>query len=172
MTFQINTTTEPAAAPTPTAEAAAAARAWRLVDGARTEIGKADAKAGIVITLELALIGAAGSGALGTASLLRWATIATLLVGVLGTAWAVMPRPPRRTAGEGRDRLDYGAIRTLDGPELAARLRGIDEVEAASAEAVTLARITHAKYTRIRWAMLAGAAGMVLAAITAGIGVA
>ncbi|HEY3501251.1 MAG TPA: Pycsar system effector family protein [Actinocatenispora sp.] len=157
------------------ADQAATAGAWRLVDVARTEIGKADAKAGLVVTLELALAGAIGSGVLGIAGILRWATIVALLTGILAAAWAVLPRPPRRTSrtpGEGDERLDYGAVRGLDGGQLAARLRVVDELESVSTEAVALARITHAKFTLIRWAMLAGAAGLVLAAIATATGAA
>ncbi|MFD7161711.1 Pycsar system effector family protein [Kribbella sp. NPDC059898] len=158
-------------------ESAAKDWTWRLVDGARDEIGKADAKAGLVATLELALVGAASSGALGIDGFLRWVAIAALLVGVLTAAWAVLPRMPRRTrqpeSGEEHGvRQNFGAIRSLDGPGLVAQLRSGDELGAASAEAITLAQITHRKYTLIRWAMFAGAAGLVLAVIAAGTGAA
>jgi hypothetical protein len=149
------------------AEQAATDRAWRLVDAAQSEIGKADAKAGWVITLELALIGAVGAGALGVSGLLRWVAIAAVFAGVLAAAWAVFPRRARRTADGRRTSLNYGAVCGQHADDLADQLRDIDELQAASAEAVVLARITHVKYVAIQWSMLAGAVGLVAAVIGA-----
>lgn len=156
---------------------AATARAWRMVDHATHQIGMADAKAGLVITLQLGLIAAVGSSVLGAAhgpaGAMRWAAAAVLLIGVLNAAWAVLPRLPgtSRRTGEHQDLgLNFGVVRGLDAVELASLLTDVDEFAAASAEAANLSTITHAKYVRIRWAMLAGVVGLVLAVIATAVG--
>jgi hypothetical protein len=146
------------------AEPLAAAR-W-LVEAASGEITRADAKAGFVVTLQLAALLAVGDHAAGIDGPLRWAAGICLLAGVLIAAWVVVPRlPRRRTAGPSQPALNFAAVRELTADQLAEQLRG-GQLEATCAEAAELGRIAHTKHQVLRWSMLTGLTGLLLATLT------
>lgn len=149
------------------ADADALGTAWRLVDAAQAEIGKADAKAGFVVTLELfALTVTVGAGQAGVDGPLQWVSAVVLLAGVLLAAWVVLPRPPgRRDSGAGR--LHFDAVRRMPAAELAEQLRGPGQLEAVCVQAKAVSRIARTKHAGLRWAMLAGVAGLLLGLIAA-----
>lgn len=153
--------------------AAATARAWRLAGSSSTEITKADAKAGFVVTVEAALLAwISGSGAAASDSVLRWSATGILLAGVLAAIWVVLPRMPRPVTPAPRPAvsMNFGSVRRLTATDLSTKLHEVDELAAASAEAVDLAKIVHTKYVVLRWAMAAGAAGLVLTVLAAAVG--
>lgn len=154
--------------------ATATTRAWRLVGSSGTEITKADAKAGFVVTIEAALLAwITGSGAAGSDLGLRWSATAFLLAGVLAAIWVVLPRMPRAhrpASALGALPMNFGSVRRMTVTGLAAELRQVDELAAATTEAVDLAKIVHTKYVVLRWAMAAGAAGLMLTVLAAAVG--
>jgi hypothetical protein len=150
--------------------AAAVQRGWRLVADAQAQISAADTKAGFVVGIGFALLGLAGSGALGVTGPLRWAALAFLLAAVLAAGWAVFPRMSRRHTGPTSVHLNFGAVRGLSPAKLQEGLRTVDELVAVSREAVMRSRILHAKYRAVRWAVRVGLVGLVLAVAAAVVG--
>ncbi|MEU4607526.1 Pycsar system effector family protein [Kribbella sp. NPDC023972] len=154
--------------------AVATSRAWRLAGSSSTEITKADAKAGFVVTIEAALLAwISGSGAAASDAVLRWSATVVLLAGVLAAIWVVLPRMPRPGTPAPRPAvsMNFGSVRHLTATDLSTKLHEVDELVAASAEAVDLAKIVHTKYVVLRWAMASGAAGLVLTVLAAAVGV-
>ncbi|MFD7161611.1 Pycsar system effector family protein [Kribbella sp. NPDC059898] len=152
---------------------AATARAWHLVATSNGETTKADTKSAFIVSIAAAtlLSWTAGSSTLHVNQPLRWLATTFLLASVLAVVWAVRPRMPRPSTGAGNAAgMNFGAVRRLSADELAAALRGIDELAAATCEAVELARIVHTKYAVLGWAVAAGACGLILSVAAVAVG--
>lgn len=150
----------------------ATSRAWRLAGSSSAEITKADAKAGFVVTVEAALLAWISGSAAASDAVLRWSATVMLLAGVLAAIWVVLPRMPRPGTPTPRHAvsMNFGSVRRITATDLSTKLHEVDELVAASSEAVDLAKIVHTKYLVLRWAMAAGAIGLVLTVLAAVVG--
>jgi len=140
--------------------------AWRVHDTSAGSIGKADAKAGFVATLNTALL----AGVLTVAHLDRLDALGRVLVSIGGglmvasilfAVAVVLPvlrarHNTRRTAG---NVLYFGAVRHHSAEELADRLAAEDTVRTVCAQSITLARLAWTKHRLLQLSLLATIAG-------------
>jgi hypothetical protein len=143
--------------------------AWRAHDAAAASIGKADAKAGFVATLDTAIV--AGVTTLtnlrdlsGAAYAAACAGLALIIVAVCAAVAVVLPilraRSTRRHAPGSW--LYFGAVRHHTADDLADRLAGEDTVRAVCAQTITLARLAWLKHRLLQLALLSTVAGLML----------
>jgi hypothetical protein len=145
--------------------------AWRLCDHAGAEITKADTKAGLALTIELAALAAVIDGRAGSGGAALWAGGLCLAAAVVLAVLVVLPAMPPRGRPDADHWLHFGAVRRLSAAELAARLRDVNVLDPACRQARALSAIAHRKLTWLRWSLLAAVPGVLLvAAATAGLG--
>jgi hypothetical protein len=148
------------------------AKAQKVHDSVAGSIGKADAKAGFVATLNTAVLagvvalvhldrlGAVGRGLV--------AVGVTLMVAALMCAVAVvLPILRARHTKHGAGSVLYfGTVRHYNSEELADRLAGVDTAREMCAQAVVLSRLSWIKHRLLQVAMLATIAGASITGLT------
>ncbi|SEK68939.1 Pycsar system effector family protein [Streptacidiphilus jiangxiensis] len=136
-----------------------------LVAETRTEMAKADQKAGVILSALVAalaaLVATAGAGgvtpaAFGAfASALFWFGCSAWVPALVMLGLAVAPRPGLSVNGRAHYFADVASI--LSAQELGEILRGTDAGERDLSQLLILSQIAVLKYRLIRWGMLASA---------------
>ncbi|MFI5710984.1 Pycsar system effector family protein [Kribbella sp. NPDC051620] len=148
------------------------AKAQKVYDSVAGSIGKADAKAGFVATLNTAVLAGVVAlvhlNRLGNAGRVLVALGVALMVAALLCAVAVvLPILRARHTKHGSGNVLYfGTVRHYTPDELADRLAGEDTAREMCAQAVVLSRLSWIKHRLLQVAMLATIAGATVTGLT------
>lgn len=155
--------------------------AWQVHTAVSQWSGRADTKASIVLTLELAILGIITAftrgqeplAKLSGARLVSYRTgISLLAVSIILAGIVVFPQMRRRRARRNwqLSLIYFGHLRRWEPSDLARRLAELssqDQLTMLSRQLVAASQVTWTKNHRLQWSMLAASAGVVLVVISA-----
>jgi hypothetical protein len=155
--------------------------AWQIHTAVSQWSGRADTKASIVLTLELAILGiitvfASEQESLARLSGVRLVTYRTgiflLAISIILAGIVVFPQMRRRRARRNwqLSLIYFGHLRKWEPSDLARRLADLssqDQLMMLSRQLVAASQVTWTKNHRLQWSMIAASAGTLLVAISA-----